>query len=130
MSVPYCPINEAWPSESFGVIDKPKRKRKGSKGSSSSSTTRTAKRSSRDTSESMLVTVPAKPQETFASPPIEKKSEVKEPEETIEDSYEDVRYDLFLYVFSGLLLLFVLEQFLQVGIILGSAKSSLVAGIA
>jgi hypothetical protein len=36
----------------------------------------------------------------------------------------DNRYDTFLFVFSGILLLFVMEQFLQLGIAIG-ARSAL-----
>lgn len=42
----------------------------------------------------------------------------------------DERYDTFLYVFSGVLLLFVLEQFLQLGIAIGARPALIVDSFA
>jgi hypothetical protein len=44
-----------------------------------------------------------------------------------DETARDERYEMFLYMFSGVLLLFMLEQFLQIGILLGArmAKADL-----
>ena len=154
MSVPYCPLEIAWPQERFN--DEPlKSKRKKRRSSLSSYTTepRPDRQSSWD-----AVTEPgdfsakkgadaARPArrgvEPMAGATGEEVQKKPEPGEEIRDratSYapdhatlanksvksdapNDAMYNLFLYVFSGLLLLFILEQFLQVGIIIGSTKA-------